>query len=143
MAKAKEVVAKLKLVIPAGKATPAPPIGPILGQNGIPIQEFCTEFNNKTREIGNFEIPVAVDVYKDRTFKMRIFQPTVASMLKQKFNIQKGSGTPNKEKVKKIKFNDLKEIAERKLQDLNTKDVAAAMKIVAGTAKSMGIEVEE
>jgi large subunit ribosomal protein L11 len=140
---AKEINSILKLQIQAGKANPAPPIGPVLGQNGVPIQEFCTEFNNKTRDMGDFEVPVIVTVYKDRTFKLQIKQPTVASMIKKKLNFQKGSGTPNKTKVAKIKKSDLKEIAEKKLADFNTKDLSSAVNIVAGTAKSLGVEIKE
>ncbi len=138
---AKEIEKQLKLEIPAGAATPAPPLGPILGQNGINIQEFTKEFNGKTESQRGDILPVVVHVYKDRSFKMFIKQPTVASLIKKKFGIQKGSGTPNKDKIKKVKKKDLMEIAERKLPDLNTKNLASALNIVAGTAKSMGIEV--
>lgn len=137
----KEIINVLKLEIPAGKATPAPPIGPILGQNGIPIGDFVNEFNGKTQGMGNISVPVVVTVFKDRTFRMRIKQPTVVSMIKAKLNIQKGSATPNKEKIAKIKKKDLRDIAEKKLEDFNTKNVDSALNIVAGTAKSMGIEV--
>lgn len=140
---AKEIVNKFSLVIAAGKANPAPPIGPILGQNGINIQEFCNEFNKKTAEMGNDELPVVVTVFKDRTFVMNIKQPTVTSMLKRKLGLQKGSATPNKDKVAKVKRKDLTDIAERKMPDLNTKNVASAVKIVEGVAKSMGIEVTD
>lgn len=138
---AKEIVSIVNLVIPAGKANPAPPIGPILGQNGIPIQEFVKEFNDKTGSMGNFEIPVIITVFKDRTFKLRFKQPTVVGMIKNQLKIQKGSGTPNKDKVGKIKKSELMPIAERKMPDLNTKDPKSALEIVAGVAKSMGVEV--
>ncbi len=138
---AKEVTSEFKLQIPAGKANPAPPIGPILGQNGVNIQGFCQEFNAKTADMGDDEIPVIVTVYKDRSFRMVLKQPTVAGMIKKKLKIQKGSGTPNKDKVGKVKKNDLKDIAEKKMPDLNTKNPASALKIVIGTAKSLGIEV--
>lgn len=138
---AKKIVKTLKLVIPAGKATPAPPLGPMLGQNGIPINEFTQEFNEKTREMGNVDVPCIVEVADDRSFKITIKQPTVASMIKAKFGIAKGSGTPNKVVIKKIKREDLREIAEKKLPDLNTKNIESAINIVAGVAKSMGIEV--
>ncbi|GAB4285829.1 MAG: 50S ribosomal protein L11 [Candidatus Dojkabacteria bacterium] len=138
---AKEIIGKVKLQVPAGKATPAPPLGPILGQNGINIQEFCTEFNNKTGDMGNAEVPVVITVFKDRSFKMLIKQPTIVSMLKSKFGIQKGSSTPNKQKIKTVRKADLVEIAEKKLPDLNTKSIESATNIVAGVAKSMGIEV--
>lgn len=140
---AKEVINTLKLQLPAGKANPAPPIGPILGQNGIPIQPFCLEFNQKTQGMGDFEIPVIVTIFKDRSYKMVLKQPTVAGMIKNKYKIQKGSATPNKDKIKKIKRSDLIEIAERKMPDLNTKNPKSALKIVEGTAKSLGIEVTD
>ncbi len=140
---AKEIANKFSLVIAAGKANPAPPIGPILGQNGINIQEFCNEFNKKTAEMGNDELPVVVTVFKDRSFVMTIKQPTVTSMLKRKLGLQKGSGTPNKDKVGKVKRKDLVDIAERKMPDLNTKKIDSAVKIVEGVAKSMGIEVTD
>lgn len=139
---AKEVIGQTKLVIPAGKATPAPPLGPILGQNGIPIPEFCNEFNGKTQQMGNVDVPVVVTIFKDRSFKMQIKQPTVSSMLKSKFGIKAGSGTPNKVKIKVVKREDLREIAEKKLPDLNTNDVESAINIVAGVANSMGIDVK-
>ncbi len=139
----KEVASKLKLVIPAGKANPAPPIGPILGQNGIDIQSFCNEFNDKTKDMMGDELPVEVIVYKDRSFKMMIKQPTVTSMLKKKYGVNKGSGTPNTVKIKTVRKNDLREIAERKLPDFNTKNIDSALNIVAGVAKSMGMEVVE
>lgn len=138
---AKEIIKNLKLVIPAGKATPAPPLGPMLGQNGIPINEFTTEFNEKTREMGNVDVPCVVTVFNDRSFKINIKQPTVASMIKAKFGISKGSGTPNKLIIKKIQREDLREIAEKKIPDLNTKNIESAINIVAGVAKSMGIDV--
>lgn len=141
---ASKVVEKtLKLEIPAGKATPAPPLGPILGQNGINIGEFTKEFNDKTKDQMGDVLPVIVYIFKDRSFKIEIKQPTVASLIKKKFGIQKGSGTPNKEKIKKIKREDLREIAERKMPDLNTKKIESAINIVAGTAASMGIDVIE
>lgn len=139
----KEVTNKFKLEIPAGKATPAPPLGPILGQNGINIQDFTTQFNEKTKDKMGDVLPVIVTVYKDRTFSMVIKEPTVASLIMKQFNIKKGSGTPNKEKLRKIKIDELKDIAERKIPDLNTKKIDSALKVVAGTAKSMGIDVIE
>jgi len=137
----KKITNSLKLIIPAGKANPAPPIGPILGQNGIPMQPFCQEFNEKTADMGNVDVPVDVDVFEDRSFAMQIHQPTVASMIKDKFKVKKGSGTPNKTKVKEVKREDLKDIAERKMPDLNTSNIESAINVVAGVAKSMGIEV--
>ena len=138
---AKEIINTIRLEIQAGKANPAPPIGPVLGQNGIQIQAFCMEFNNKTSSMGDDVIPIIVQVFKDRTYKIIYKQPTVAGMLKKKLKIQKGSGTPNKQKVGKIKKEELREIAERKLPDLNTKNLDSAINIVQGVAKSMGIEV--
>ncbi len=138
---AKEIINVLKLQIPAGKANPAPPIGPVLGQNGIPIQQFCQEFNAKTSAMGEDEIPVIVTVFKDRTYKMVLKQPTVAGMIKKKIKLAKGSGTPNKDKVGKIKISDLEEIAKKKMPDLNTVNPESALKIVEGTAKSLGVEV--
>lgn len=139
--KGKEVTNSFKMEIPAGKANPAPPIGPILGQNGINIAEFCNEFNNKTKDMMGDVLPIVVSVFKDRSFKMQIKQPTVASLIKKKFNIQKGSAMPNKDKIKKVKREDLREIAERKLPDMNTGNIESAISIVAGVAKSMGIDV--
>jgi large subunit ribosomal protein L11 len=138
---AKEITNVLKMEIQAGKANPAPPIGPILGQNGINIQQFCQEFNAKTASMGNDSIPIVVTVYKDRSFKMELKQPTIAGMLKKKIGAQKGSATPNKVKLGKLKRSDLREIAERKLPDLNTKNIESAINTVAGVAKSLGIDI--
>ncbi len=139
--KGKEVKAQLTLQIEAGKATPAPPLGPILGQNGISIPDFCNEFNEKTREKGSDVLPVKVTVLMDGSFKMKIKQPTVAGMLKIAANIKKGSGHPKLEKVGKVSKAQIKEIAQRKLPDLNTVNLESAMRIVEGTANSLGIEV--
>lgn len=138
---AKEVTKRFKLIIPAGTATPAPPLGPILGQNGINIGEFTKEFNEKTNEQRGLDMPVLVEVMKDRSFKMYIKKPTVASMLKKKAGMQKGSATPNKDRTKKLSREDLREIAETKMSDLNTKDIEAAINIIAGAAASLGIEI--
>ncbi|MEP7103531.1 MAG: 50S ribosomal protein L11 [Candidatus Dojkabacteria bacterium] len=138
---AKEITNIVKLEIQAGKATPAPPIGPILGQAGLPIPQVCQEFNAKTAGMGDVVVPFSITVYKDRSYKMTLKQPTVASMVKAKIKIQKGSGTPNKDKVGKIRKGDLKEIAEKKLPDFNTKKLPSAINIVAGVAKSLGVEV--
>ncbi|RMD76813.1 50S ribosomal protein L11 [Candidatus Dojkabacteria bacterium] len=138
---AKEIIKKIKLQIIGGKATPAPPLGPILGQNGIPIPQFCQEFNEKSSSMVGYEIPVVVQVFKDRTFKMTLLQPTVAGMLKKFANIEKGSATPNSKKIGKVNMSDIVEIAKRKLPDLNTKKLESAVKIVLGTAKSLGLEV--
>lgn len=139
--KKKEIKNVLKLLIPAGQATPAPPLGPILGQNGIPLQDFCSQFNEKTRDQMGDELPVIVTVYKDSSFTMQILQPTVAGMLKKAAKIEKGSATANKLKVGKVSKSQVAEIAKRKMPDLNTQDEEAAAKIVAGTAKSLGIEI--
>lgn len=138
----KKAIKTVKLEIQAGKATPAPPLGPILGQNSIPIQPFCQEFNDKTRDLGNNVIPVIVHVFEDRSFRLELKQPTIISLLKNKFKIPKGSGEPNKVKVKSVKREDLRDIAEKKLPDLNTKNIESAISIVAGVAASMGIEVQ-
>ena len=138
---AKEITNIVNLVLPAGKANPAPPVGPILGQAGVPIQEFVKEFNDKTASMGDFEIPVVITVFKDRTFKLRFKEPTVFGMLKKQLKVQKGSATPNKDKIGKVKKSELMEIAMRKMPDLNTKNPKSALEIVAGVAKSMGIEV--
>jgi large subunit ribosomal protein L11 len=138
---AKEIINVLKLQMPAGKANPAPPIGPILGQNGLPIPQVCQEFNAKTASMGDDIIPVIITIYKDRSYKMAFKQPTVAGMILKKTRIKKGSATPNKEKVGKIKKAELKEIAEKKMPDLNTKNLESAVSIVEGTAKSLGLDI--
>jgi large subunit ribosomal protein L11 len=129
------------LIIRGGQANPAPPLGPILGQNGIPLQDFCTQFNEKTKDRMGEELPVAVTIYKDNSFDMRIFQPTVSGMLKKASGVQKGSGTANKDKVGKVTDQQIAEIAERKMPDLNTRNLESAKRVVVGTAKSMGLEV--
>ncbi len=139
---AKEVKTVVKLQIPAGKATPAPPIGPALGQHGLNIQEFCTSFNDKTKDMGGDVIPAEITIYEDRTFDFVLKTPPAAELLKKAAGIKKGSGIPHKEKVGKVTRAQIKEIAEKKMQDLNANDIEAAMKIVAGTARSMGITVE-
>jgi len=140
---AKVVVNTIRLEIKAGKANPAPPIGPILGQNGIQIQAFCTEFNAKTSSMGDDIIPIVVQVFKDRTYKITYKQPTVAGMLKKMMKLEKCSATPNKLKIGKVKKADLIEIAEKKMPDLNTKKKESAIKIVEGVAKSLGIEIQD
>ena len=139
MKKLKTVV---KLQIPAGKANPAPPVGPALGQHGLNIQEFCNAFNEKTKDKGGDVIPVVINIYEDRTFDFVCKTPPAAELIKKAINLQKGSGEPQKNKVGKITKAQLKEIAEKKMEDLNAKDIEAAIKIVAGTAKSMGVTVE-
>jgi large subunit ribosomal protein L11 len=140
---AKEIKAVVKVNIPAGKANPAPPIGPALAQHGLNIAEFCQKFNAATQEMAGFKIPAEVTIYKDRTYTFKLKTPLASELLKKAAGIQKGSGTPNKTKVGKVTKVQLKEIAEKKMPDLNTTDVEQAMKIIAGTAKNMGIEIKE
>ena len=139
---AKKVLVQIKLQIPAGKANPAPPVGPALGQHGVQIQDFCSKFNAKTKDMGDTIVPVIVTIYEDRSFTFVTKLPPVAAMIKKKLSLEKGSGKPNTEKVGKLTKVQLGEIAKEKLADLNTNDIPAAMKIVAGTARSMGIDVE-
>lgn len=140
---AKKVIGMIKLQIPAGKATPAPPVGPALGQHGVNIMGFCKEFNAKTAEQAGMIIPVVITVYQDRTFSFITKTPPAAVLLKKAIGIESGSGVPNKEKVATISLDKVKEIAELKMPDLNAGSVEAAMKMIAGTARSMGIVVEE
>lgn len=137
----KPVKAVLKLQIEAGKANPAPPVGPALGQHGVNIQQFCTEFNEKTKDKGNFIIPCILTIFEDRTFDIVLKTPPTSDLLRKATKIKKGSSTPNKEKVAKITKKQIEEIAKQKMEDLNTSDLEEAVKIVAGTAKNMGIEV--
>ncbi len=139
MAKALKTI--LKLQIPAGKANPAPPVGPALGQHGLNIQDFCNLFNDKTKEMGDTIIPVEISVYEDRTFSIALKTPPAAVLIRKALNIKKGSGEPNKNKVGSITKDQLKEIAETKMKDLNANDIEAAIKIIAGTARSMGVKV--
>lgn len=139
----KKIVSIIKLQIPAGNANPAPPVGPALGQHGLNIMEFCKAFNEKTKQdVGNI-IPVVIDVYEDRTFSFFCKKPPVAFLLKEAAGIEKGSGVPNKEKVAKLSQAKIEEIAKRKIPDLNTKNLESAVKIIEGTARSMGIEIEK
>lgn len=137
----KELKTILTLQIPAGKATPAPPLGAILGQNGLPIPKFCQEFNDQTRDKGNDILPVKVSVFTDNSYTFVIKQPTVVGMLKKAANIEKGSANPKKDKVGKVRKAQVREIAERKMPDFNTQTVESAMRIVEGSAKSLGLEV--
>jgi large subunit ribosomal protein L11 len=139
---AKEVQAQIKLQIPAGKANPAPPVGPSLGQHGVNIMEFCKQFNAKTQKEGDSIIPVIITVYKDRSFTFVLKTPPASDLLKKAAGVIKGSGTPNKDKVGSITKAQLKEIAQKKMADLNAVDLEGAMNIVAGTARSMGITVQ-
>jgi len=137
----KKIKTIVKLQIPAAKANPAPPVGPALGQHGLNIQDFCTKFNAATQDKAGDIIPVEITVYEDRTFDFVLKTPPAAELLKKYGKIAKGSSQPNKTKVGKVTMAQIKEIAEIKMPDLNVNDIEAGMKIIAGTAKSMGIEV--
>jgi len=139
----KKVIGMIKLQIPAGKASPAPPVGPALGQHGVNIMAFCKEFNEKTAKEGDMIIPVIISVYADRTFSFITKTPPAPILIKKACNIKKGSGVPNKEKVATIKTAQLKEIAEIKMKDLNAGSIETAISMIAGTARSMGIVVED
>jgi len=138
---AKAILAQVKLQIPAGQANPAPPVGPALGQHGVNIMEFCKAFNEKTANEQGLIIPVVLTVYKDRTFSFITKTPPAAVLIKKAISLEKGSGEPNREKVGEITRQQLEEIAKIKLKDLNARDLDAAVKIIAGTAKSMGVKV--
>jgi large subunit ribosomal protein L11 len=138
---AKEITAKIKLQVPAGKANPAPPVGPALGQHGVNIMEFCKAFNAKTQKMGETVVPVIITVYSDRSFTFITKTPPAAELLKKAAGIIKGSGVPNKDKVGKVTRAQLKEIAQTKLPDLNAASVESAMRMIEGSAKSMGLEV--
>ena len=140
---AKKVTGYIKLQIPAGKATPAPPVGPALGQHGVNIVEFTKQFNAKTADQGDLIIPVVITVYADRSFSFITKTPPAAVLLKKACNIKSGSGTPNKTKVAKISKEEIKKIAELKMSDLNAASIETAMSMIEGTAKSMGIVVED
>ena len=140
---AKKVQGYIKLQIPAGKATPAPPVGPALGQHGVNIVEFTKQFNAKTADQGDLIIPVVITVYADRSFSFITKTPPAAVLLKKACNIKSGSGTPNKTKVAKISKEEIKKIAELKMPDLNAASIETAMSMIEGTAKSMGIVVED
>ena len=132
----------IKLQIPAGKANPAPPVGPALGQHGINIQDFCTQFNDKTKDKMGDIIPVEITVNEDKSFSFVMKTPPAAELLKKAAGVKKGAGNPLTDKVGKVSKEQVKEIAETKMEDLNADDIEAAMKIVEGTARSMGIKVE-
>ena len=140
---AKKVEGYIKLQIPAGKATPAPPVGPALGQHGVNIVQFTKEFNAKTADQGDLLIPVVITVYQDRSFSFVTKTPPAAVLLKKACKIQSGSGEPNRKKVATVSKADLQQIAETQMKDLNAASIEAAMSMIAGTARSMGIEVEE
>jgi large subunit ribosomal protein L11 len=137
----KKIKAVVKIQIPAGQATPAPPVGPALAPHGINIKEFCDKFNQATKDKAGWTIPVKVIIYEDKSFDMEIKRPPTAELLKRAAGIEKGSGEPGKKVVGKITKEQLRKIAEEKLPDLNTKDIEKAMRIIAGQAKNMGIEI--
>ena len=139
---AKQIFKKIKLQAPGGQATPAPPIGPVLGQNGINIGQFVSQFNERTKEFNGTTVPVVINLYKDKSFDFEIKSPPAAVLLKQAAGVAKGSGVPNKEKVGKVTGAQVREIAATKLEDLNAYDIEQAALIIEGTARSMGIEVE-
>ncbi|MFN7016664.1 MAG: 50S ribosomal protein L11 [Fimbriimonadales bacterium] len=138
---AKEVVSVVKLNLPAGMATPAPPVGPALGQAGVNIMEFVKAFNERTASLKGSTLPVEITVYKDRTFTFVVKQPLASDLIRQAAGIESGSPNPLRQKVGKITRQQLREIAERKMPDLNANDIEAAMRIIAGTARSMGVEI--
>ena len=138
---AKKVKAKVTLQVPAGKATPAPPVGPALGQHGINIMEFCKTYNERTAAQAGQIVPAVITIFEDRSFTFVLKTPPASELIKKAAGVEKGSGEPNRKKVGKIAADKVREIAQAKMADLNANDVDAAMKIVAGTARSMGIEV--
>ena len=140
---AKKVKTVIKLQIPAGKANPAPPVGSALGQHGVNIMEFCKAFNEKTAQLGDVVIPAVITVYEDRSFTFITKQPPMTDLIKKALKLEKGSGTPNKTKVGKLTKAQMEDIAKAKMPDLNTEDLAQAVKIVAGSARQMGVEVEK
>ncbi len=140
---AKELKAKIKLQIPAGQANPAPPVGSALGQHGVAIQDFCNQFNEKTKDQRGDIIPVEISVYDDRSFDFITKTPPTAELIKKELKLKKGSGVPNKDKVGEITQAQLQKVAEIKMPDLNANDIEAAKKIVAGSAKSMGLVIKD
>ncbi len=140
---AKKVQTTIKLQIPAGNANPAPPVGPALGQHGVNIMEFCKAFNAKTKDLGGIITPVVITVYQDKSFTFITKTPPASVLIKKAAGLQKGSGEPNRNKVGMISRKQVEEIAALKMQDLNAADIEAAMLMVAGTARSMGIEISE
>ncbi len=137
----KKVLANVKLQIRAGQATPAPPVGTALGQHGVNIMEFCRQYNEQTQQSAGQVIPVEMTIYEDRSFSFILKQPPASELIKVAAGLEKGSGEPNRNKVAKLTQQQVREIAERKMADLNANDVEQAMKIIAGTARSMGVEV--
>jgi large subunit ribosomal protein L11 len=139
----KEVTAMIKLQCPGGQANPAPPVGPALGQHGLNIMDFCKQFNEKTKDQQGVTIPVEISVYKDRTFSFIIKTPPASYLLKKAAKLQKGSGVPQRDKVASVTWNQLREIAEAKMADLNAIDVDGGARMIAGTARSMGITIDK
>ena len=140
---AKKIKTVIKLQCPAGKANPAPPVGPALGQQGLNIMDFVNRFNAQTQKMGETIVPVEITVYEDRTFSFILKSPPAAELLKKAAGLEKGSGVPNREKVGKVTMAQVEEIAKTKMEDLNANDLEAAKKIIMGTAESMGITVEK
>ncbi len=138
---AKEIVVKIKLQAPSGQATPAPPIGPALGQHGVNIGQFVSQFNERTKDLKGIIVPVVITLYKDKSFSFEVKSPPAAVLLKQAAEVAKGSGVPNKEKVGKVTAEQVRKIAETKMKDLNAHSLDQAAKIIAGTARSIGIEI--
>ena len=138
---AKEITGKIKLQAPGGQATPAPPIGPALGQHGVNIGQFVQQFNDKTKDLNGMTVPVEINVYADRSFDFIVKSPPAAELLKQAAKLAKGSGVPNKEKVGKVTRKQIEEIAQTKINDLNAFSVETAQRMIEGTARSMGVEV--
>ena len=138
---AKEIAVKIKLQAKGGQATPAPPIGPALGQHGINIGQFVSQFNERTKDLNGMIVPVVINLYVDKSFDFVVKSPPAAVLLKEAAEVAKGSGVPNKEKVGQVSYEQVKAIAERKFEDLNAYDIDQACKIIAGTARSMGIDV--
>ncbi len=140
---AKKVTKIVKIQLPAGKATPAPPVGPVLGGTGINMMDFLNKFNEQTKELNGTIIPVELSIYEDRSFTFITKQPPVAELIKGALKVQKGSGSPRKDKIGKLTLDQVRQIAEQKMSDLSASTIEAAMNTVAGTARSMGVEVEK
>lgn len=139
----KKIKTKIKLQAPAGKANPAPPIGPALGQHGVNIMDFCNQFNERTKDMGDVLIPVEMTIYEDRSFDFIVKSPPASDLLKKAAKIEKGTGNPLQEKAGKVSRAQIREIAEKKMEDLSANDMEAAEKIIEGTAKSLGLEVKK